>query len=273
MRSCGRIRREIQSGWTAITSGQLASLELAALSLQAGEEFVLDTGDREHAAVLIRGECQVGLDSGLAAVLGPRRDPFEGLPFALFVSREETVHFRACSESLFGVGSSPAANRLANTVVTPAEVEVTIRGADNWVREVRKVCWSDNTAGNLLLAGETCTPPGNWSTMPPHRHQLAEAGEEAAYEEIYFFQFSHPAGFGLTWQFDDDGELDQAFSLKTNDALYHNQGYHPVVASPGATLYHLSFMAGPRRISEARIHPGFRRLLRERGLENPFRPQ
>jgi 5-deoxy-glucuronate isomerase len=208
----------------------------------------------------------------LAAVLGPRSDPFQDLPFALLVSREETVHFRACSESLFGVGSSPAANKLANAVVTPDQVAVETRGADNWAREVRKVCWSDNTAGNLLLASETCTPAGNWSTMPPHRHQEDEAGAEAAYEEIYFFQFSQPHGFGLTWQFDDAGEMDQAFSLKTNDVLYHNQGYHPVVGSPGATLYHLSFMAGPRRLSQARIHPAFRGLLQERGLENPFRP-
>jgi 5-deoxy-glucuronate isomerase len=273
MRSCGRIRKEIHSGWTAITSGQLASLELAVLSLGAGEEFVLDTGDREYAPVLIRGECQVALDSGLAVTLGPRGDPFTDLPSALFASREETVRFRACRESFLGIGSAPAVKKLANSVVTPAEVEVAIRGVDNWAREVRKVCWSDNTAGNLLLAGETCTPSGNWSTMPPHRHQVGEAGEEAAYEEIYFFQFSQPQGYGLTWQFDDEGEMDQAFSLRTNDALYHNQGYHPVVGGPGATLYHLTFMAGPQRISQARIHPAFRHLLQDHGQENPFRPR
>jgi len=273
MRSCGRIRREIQSGWNTITDGQLVNLELAVLSLEAGAEFALDTWEREHAVVLIRGECQVALDGGPAATLGPRPDPFGGLPSALFASREETVRFLARSPSLLGVGSSPAAVKLASTIVTPADVVVEMRGAGNWAREVRKVCWSDNTAGNLLLASETCTPPGNWSTMPPHRHQLTVEGEEAAYEEIYFFQFSHPAALGLTWQFDDEGEMDQAFSLKNNDVLYHNEGYHPVVASPGAMLYHLSFMAGPRRISQARVHPAFGYLLQEHGLENPFRPR
>ncbi len=273
MRSCGRIRKKLGAGWTAITHGQLASLEMAVLHLEAGEEFALDTGDREHAAVLIRGECEVATDSGLVATLGPRSDPFQDSPFALFVTREEQVRFRARCRSLFGIGSSPAAKKMANTVVTPAEVEVAIRGTDNWAREVRMICWSHNTTGNLLLAGETCTQAGNWSTMPPHRHQVDDEGEEAAYEEIYFFQFSDPQGFGLTWQFDDEGEMDQAFSLKNDDALYHNQGYHPVVASPGAALYHLSFMAGPRRIAQARIHPAFRRLLQDRGLENPFRPQ
>jgi len=272
MRSCGRIRTDVGRGWTAITHGQLANLEMAVLRLEAGEEFVLDTGDREHAAVLIHGDCQVSLDSGSIATLGPRSDPFHELPFAFFVSREETVRLAARSESLFGIGSSPASTRLPSSIITPADVEVSIRGADNWTREVRKVCWSHNTAGNLLLAGETCTPSGNWSTMPPHRHQLDEAGEEAAYEEIYFFQFSQPDGFGLTWQFDDEGEMDQAFSLKQNDALYHNQGYHPVVGGPGAMLYHLTFIAGQRRISQARIHPGFRRLLQDRGMENQFRP-
>jgi 5-deoxy-glucuronate isomerase len=272
MRSCGRIRKEPGTGWTAITDGQLAHLEMAVLKLEAGEEFSVHTGQREHAAVLIHGECQVTLEGRMAVTLGPRRDPCRDLPFALFVSREETVHFRASCSSLFGVGSSPAAKKLASTVVTPAEVQAAMRGTGNWAREVRMVCWSHNTAGNLLLAGETCTPAGNWSTMPPHRHQVDEAGEEAAYEEIYYFQFSEPQGFGLTWQFDDEGGMDQAFSLRHGDALYHNRGYHPVVASPAASLYHLSFMAGPRRISQARIHPGFRRLIEEHGLENPFRP-
>ena len=56
-------------------------------------------------------------------------------------------------------------------MITPTDVKSGMRGADNWRREVRMVCWSDNTRGEMLLAGETCTPSGNWSTVPPHRHQ------------------------------------------------------------------------------------------------------
>src|SRR5690625_6238904 len=90
-----------------------------------------------------------------------------------------------------------------------------LRGVDNWERTVRFVCWSDNTEGNMLMAGETCTPSGNWSTMPPHRHQYDILDKEVAYEEAYLFQFSKPQGFGLIWKFDE--EKDQAYSIRDGD--------------------------------------------------------
>lgn len=272
MRSCGRIRKETGKGWTQLTNGELRNMEMGALSLEDGETYTLHTQDREYAIVLIHGECQVELQSGLSALLGPRRNPFEYLPFGMFVSRDESVAFSATGSCLFGIANSPAPNKLANKLITPDEVDTTIRGADNWTREVRKICWSDNTQGHMLLTGETCTPSGNWSTVPPHRHQYDVEGEEAPYEEIYFFQFSRPQGYGMLWQFDDEGQLDQAFSLKTNDLIYHDWGYHPVVCGPGATLYHLTFMAGPRRISKARVHPDYSHILEESNLENQYTP-
>ncbi len=272
MQLCGRLREPIGTGWTPITKGELKNLEMGTLCLETGQKYTLRTQEREYAIVLIRGTCYVETESGLAGFLGPRRNPFEDMPFGVYLSREETITFHAKDESLLGIAHAPAACKMANTLVTPDDVETAVRGSDNWTREVRKVCWSDNTKGNLLIAGETCTPSGNWSTVPPHRHQYDVEGEEAPYEEIYFFQFSHPKGFGLIWQFDDEDEMDQAFSLKTNDAAYMSKGYHPVACGPGATLYQLTFMAGPRRISMARIHTDYQFLLDEKQLANQYTP-
>ncbi len=138
---------------------------------------------------------------------------------------------------------------------------------------MRLVCWSDNTQGNQLIAGETLTPSGNWSTIPPHRHQYEIPGAEIPYEEAYFFQFSKPQGYGLIWQFDDEGEMDQAFSLRSNDLAYMGGGYHPTACGPGADLYHLTFIAGPHRKSMSNVHPDFRFLLDENNLENPYARQ
>lgn len=272
MRACGRIRKPIGYGWTQITEGELAYLELGVLKLKPGTGYRLDTGGREHAAILVAGECHVQLDRDQGGLLGPRRNPFDDLPYALFVTKDEHIIFTAQTESLVAIGSAPALKKLGNTVVTPQDVQVLTRGADNWRREVRIVCWPGNTVGNMLLVSETCTPSGNWSTIPPHRHQYDVEGVEASYDEIYFFQFSHPYGYGLIWQFDDDGELDQAFSLRSGDVIYHNVGYHPVVCSPGTRLYHLTFMAGPRRESRARVHEKYQYILEESGLQNQFTP-
>ena len=272
MQDCGRIREQIGKGWTQIVDSELKNLNMGVLNLESGETYTLHTREREYAIILIRGQSEVRLDSGLAARLGLRRNPFEDMPSGLFLSRDETITFSATEPSLFGIGSAPAKNKTANTLITPEKVKKGMRGSDNWTREVRKIFWSDNTEGNLLLAGETCTPSGNWSTVPPHRHQYDIPGVEAPYEEIYFFQFSRPQGFGLIWQFDDEGEMDQAFSLKTNDAVYISRGYHPVVCGPGATLYHLTFMAGPRRISRAAIHRDYQFLLDEKQMDNQYIP-
>ena len=271
MQSCGRIRKKIKNGWTRLIDTELNNLQVGILNLESGETHTFRTADTECAIVLVRGECEVTLASGLKASLGPRDNPFEEMPFALFVSRDETITFSARKRSMLGVGQAPAESKMSNTLITPDKVDTAIRGADNWTREVRKICWSDNTEGNILLAGETCTFSGNWSTVPPHRHQFDIPGQEAPYEEVYFFQFSRPQGFGLIWQFDDD--MDQAFSLKTNDAVYVGRGYHPVVCGPGSTLYHLTFMAGPRRESQASVHPDYQYLLDEQGLQNQFVPR
>ena len=273
MQPCGRIRKNLENGWTQLIGDELKNLQMGALALEVGDKYILPTAERECAVVLVQGECLVTLDSGLSAVLGPRQNPFEDLPSALIVSRDETITFLATKKSVLGIGSAPAERKNGNTLVTPDMVDKAIRGADNWTREVRKICWSDNTEGNILLAGETCTISGNWSTMPPHRHQYDIPGQEVPYEEVYFFQFSHPQGFGLIWQFDDDTGMDQAFSLKTNDAVYVGGGYHPVVCAPGTTLYHLTFMAGPHRMSLASVHPDYQFLLDDKGMANQFTPR
>jgi 5-deoxy-glucuronate isomerase len=270
---CGRIRKPLGKGWTSLVDDELRDLKVGTVLLDAGESVRLETGTREMAFVLIHGDADALLSDGTAPRLGPRGNPFDDPPYGLFVSRETAVTFTARVPTLIGAGSATANLKTAPTVIGPQQVGGGWRGLGNWKRQVRFVCWSDNTSGNALIAGETVTPSGNWSTIPPHRHQYETPGEEVPYEEVYFFQFSKPQGFGLAWQFDDAGTMDQAFSLKTNDALYMAAGYHPTACGPGATLYHLTFIAGPRRMSKSRVHDDFRFLLDENSMENPYATQ
>jgi len=271
--SCGRIRKPLGDGLTPLVFGELKSLRVSALVLPKGGSFELDTAGSEYACVLVRGDCSVCLGNGIEAPFGPRHDPFTDGPYAVLAGRAQRVRFTARTQSLIGLGSAPAEKPFASAIVTPGQVGGGRRGVGNWERQVRFVCWSDNTEGNMLLAGETVTPSGNWSTIPPHRHQYDIKGVEVPYEEAYFFQFSKPQGYGLAWQFDDDGEIDQAYSLRSNDLLYMSGGYHPTVAGPGSDLYHLTFICGSYRMSKARVHPDYRFLLEEQNLENPYARQ
>ncbi len=273
MTSCGRIRKPLHKGWNSLVDGELTYLKTGALLLEKGDRYTLDTQEREYSLVLVNGECEVSIDGGESGILGPRANPFEDLPSAVLLTRDERVTLTAKQSSLIGVGSSPAARKMNSVIVTQDQVRSGKRGAGNWSREVRFVCWSDNTEGNLLMIGETVTPSGNWSTIPPHRHQYDIPGKEVPYDEAYFFQFSKPQGYGLAYQFDDAGDMDQAFSLKTNDSLYMGLGYHPIVCGPGTELYHLTFIAGPQRTSHSSVHKDFLFLLEENKMDNPFENQ
>lgn len=269
--NCGRNRKLIIPGWNQLTDHELHNQKIALLLLKEQEQFVIRTEQNEYALVILEGAVSFAVDAGTEGILGPRRNVFDDLPEGLLLTREETVTLTALSNCQVGVHYAPAPRKFRNYLVKQDDVRVNERGADNWRRKVRKIFWNDNTEGNVLLTGETVTYPGNWSTMPPHRHQFFEESKEMPYEEGYLFKFSRPTGFGLIYQFDD--QMDQAFSVKSNDVAYVGGGYHPVVAAPGASLYHLTCMAGPQRLSQARVHSDYEFLLQEQGLANQFTPQ
>ncbi len=271
--SSGRVRNALRFGWTPLVEGVFGDLEMAALQLEAGTRERFETGDREYGLVIIHGCCRVTLATGETYDLGPRQDPFEHLPYGLLLSRQQEAIVSASEDSLIGVGTSPARVQYPNFYLTPDDVREYQRGSDNWSRSVRFVFWADNTQGNQLLMGETVVPSGNWGTIPPHRHDRYVPEVEVPYKEVYFFRFSRPGGFGLIWQFDDDDTMDQAYSLRSNDAAYLGEGYHPVVCGPGSTMYQLTMMAGEHRMSRARLHDGYRHLTEERGMVNPYENQ
>jgi len=282
--NAGRVRRPIKPGANEIITNELGvdALGLQVLSLPAHESgpggagaVELPFSGREIAFVLIRGAAEIVLPDGDVVRLGPRLDPFAAPPWAVLVSQSGTYQCSGAPSAMVAVASSPITMSYDTRIIRPGDVRERERGRDNWRRTVRLVCWSDNTVGEQLLVGETVTPSGNWSTIPPHRHARfvdSPTGPlEVPYQEIYFYQFSHPAGFGLSRQFDVDGS-DQSCTMVENDALYIDGGYHPVVCAPGTTMYQLTVMAGPYRISTASIHPDFRHLL-PGTEENPFRNQ
>ncbi len=269
------MRKPLLPGLNTLIDKELARIRLDLLLSEGVTRQSLEIQDREYAVVLIRGRVQCRCPGGDSYDLGPRVSPFIDKPWALLASESGVLEISLSQDSLVAVASAPVQSRYPTQLVTPEEVREKERGRENWKRKVRLVCWSDNTSGEQLLIGETVTPSGNWSTIPPHRHAQYVAGddgpEEVPYEEVYCYQFSRPTGFGMNLQFDKDG-TDDAYSLRSGDAVYIDGGYHPVVCAPGADMYQLTVMAGPYRQSTAAIHPDFRYLLGEGG-DNPFRKQ
>jgi 5-deoxy-glucuronate isomerase len=128
-------------------------------------------------------------------------------------------------------------------LVRPTDVEVQSRGQPGWQRDVHDVI-SPAVPAQHLLVGETFNEPGQWSSFPPHKHDGANG--EPALEEVYYYRFDRPDGFGFQGLYEADGEAHAVF-LRHGSIVGIPRGYHPVCAAPGYRLYYLWALVGDQR--------------------------
>ncbi|MCK5595590.1 5-deoxy-glucuronate isomerase, partial [bacterium] len=123
-------------------------------------------------------------------------------------------------------------------------------GKGAWTRNLYNII-DDRTSAGCLIVGETISPPGNWSSFPPHKHDIENLPEETKLEEVYFFKFQSEDGFGMqrlyTASDSKDKGFDEALVLKNNTATIMPRGYHPVCTAPGYSVYYLWILAGKNR--------------------------
>jgi 5-deoxy-glucuronate isomerase len=93
---------------------------------------------------------------------------------------------------------------------------------------------------------EVLTPPGNWSSYPPHKHDDAASGREDQLEEIYYFRIQGEHGYGIHRTYTTDGVLDETVAVRDGDLFLVPRGYHgPCAAPPEFAMYYLNVLAGP----------------------------
>ncbi len=128
--------------------------------------------------------------------------------------------------------------------VTPDDVVVHDRGKPGWQRAVHDVI-ADTVPAQRLLVGETFNAAGEWSSFPPHKHDGGDG--EPALEEVYYYRFDRPDGFGFQGLYEvaDDahGGDERAVFLRHGAVVGIPRGYHPVCAAPGYRLYYLWALA------------------------------
>jgi 5-deoxy-glucuronate isomerase len=108
-----------------------------------------------------------------------------------------------------------------------------------------------------LLVVEVFTPSGNWSSYPPHKHDVSNMPHEADLEEIYYYRIDPPTGFGLQRLYTADREFDEAYVINDSDVLLVPKGYHAFAVAHGYTGYYLNVLAGaqPQRTMQPADDP------------------
>jgi 5-deoxy-glucuronate isomerase len=202
------------------------------------------TGDRELCIVAIEGSAVVRSRHGTWELAG-RPDPWSGPPDAAYLPPGSDVTISG--EGEVGLCWAPAPEGgAAARVLSGDDVEAETRGHGAQERFVHPILMGDRDAESLLVV-EVLTPPGHWSSYPPHKHDRDDPPRETLLEETYYHRVRPARGFGLQRVYSDDGSLDETIAFGDRDCVLVPRGYHTVSAPPGYDLYYLNVMAGPTR--------------------------
>src|SRR6201993_5444275 len=229
-------REEVQWEW----------MSMSARRLNPGEKFFATTDGEEAAFVMLGGKCTARWGAGERSI-GERNSVFDGLPYCLYMPSGTAVTFKAESICKIAECIFPSHAKLEPILITPEEVVSGLRGGGNASRQIVDIIGPAFPADKLVVI-EVYTPGGNWSSYPPHKHDVHNPPAEVDLDEIYYYRINHPKeGFALQRLYSPDLSRDTTVRAQDGDAVLVRSGFHPVVAGPVYDVYYLNFLAGTSR--------------------------
>jgi 5-deoxy-glucuronate isomerase len=227
-----------EAGWTYVS--------LRTIRIAAGGSFQYASGEDEICLVPLLGSANVE-SHGETWTINRPGTVFDGKPTALYLPRESSLTIVADGDCEIGITGSRATTSFPPRLIEPDDIDVEIRGAGNAARQINHIIKPDFLADTLLVV-EVFTPSGNWSSFPPHKHDVSNMPAESDLEEIYYYRIDPPDGFGLQRLYTADGSFDHAWVIKDGDLLLVPEGYHAFAIAHGYTGYYLNILAGNESI-------------------------
>ena len=240
---------------------------LRVVALAPGAERTVATGGAEVFVLPLAGSVRVTVaaehspDEREASYdLVGRSSVFTRVTDFAYAGRDSVLVLRSEAGAEVALPSA-ACERRRPPAYGPADaVPVEVRGAGGATRQVTGFgipgAWDH---AEKLVACELLTPPGNWSSYPPHKHDATEPCK-VVNEEIYYYRVAgpdqvtpSPQGFGLHRTYTGAEHekaglepIDLDVEVRDGDVVLVPHGYHgPCVAAPGYPMYYLNVLAGP----------------------------
>jgi 5-deoxy-glucuronate isomerase len=224
--------------------------------LEPGEKYEAETAGRELAIVVLGGVCSVASSRGEWKDFGQRATVFDGLPYTLYLPIETKFTVTTDSSCDLAFCYSKAEEEFPAHLVTPEQVGIEIRGGGNATRQIHDMLPPGFPAQRLIVV-EVFTPSGNWSSFPPHKHDVHNPPGEVDLEEIYYYRIEKPEGFALQRVYTRDGKIDETLTVRDGELVLIPEGYHPVAAAHGYNVYYLNALAGSARSLAASDDPDY----------------
>ena len=233
---------------------------LRVLRLAPGEPLTVATGESEGLVLPLAGSLRVDVENETSYELAGRRSVFTSASDFVYVGRDSTLTLVSEHGAEVALPSARCERRLPSAYGSADDVPCETRGAGQATRLVRNFgapgAWDH---ADKLVCVELVTPPGNWSSHPPHKHDVT-APCPVVNEEIYYYRIAGPdqltpsgEGFGLhrTYTGPEHADaglapLDETLEVRDGDVVLVPYGYHgPCAAAPGYPMYYLNVLAGP----------------------------
>ena len=243
--------------WTGLRVVRLAPGLPVRLETGASEVFVLPL--RGSVGVEVSDAVQPGsVESKLD--LDGRASVFSAVTDFAYVGRDSVIVLESSGIAEVALPSARCSQRLEARYGPASDVPVETRGAGNASRQVTNFgvpgVWDH---AEKLVCCELITPPGNWSSYPPHKHDASEPCP-VVNEEIYYYRIGGAdqvtpsrAGFGYHRTYTGPehvavglAPIDETLEVRDHDVVLVPHGYHgPCIAAPGYPMYYLNVLAGP----------------------------
>ena len=238
---------------------------LKVLRLRAGEPQVVRTAESEAFVLPLSGSLTVEVTAELGGSvarfeLAGRVTVFTAVSDFAYVGRDSVVTLRSEAGAEVALPTARCERSLPPRYGAADDVPVEVRGAGNATRQVTNFgvpgVWEH---AEKLICCELITPPGNWSSYPPHKHDASEPCP-VVNEEIYYYRIAGadqvtPSRAGIGYHRTYTGpehekagleEIDELIEVRDYDVVTVPHGYHgPCIAAPGYPMYYLNVMAGP----------------------------
>ena len=247
------------SGETMVVTPESTGFEYLTMRIRRmlrDEKYSSETGACELGLVVLGGRCSVESTAGSWLKFGSRAHVFAGLPTALYLPIDTEFTVVAETDCEIALCFSRAEEKFPARLVTPDEIEVEIRGGANATRQINHIL-KPEFPGHRLLLVEVYTPSGNWSSYPPHKHDVHSPPEEVDLEELYYYKVDRPEGYAIQRVYTSDGRIDQTLTVRDGELVLIPEGYHPVVAAHGYNVYYLNALAGSARSMAASDDPDY----------------
>ncbi len=224
--------------------------------LKAGEDVREHTGSMEAILVLVEGRAELTAGQTGFGLLGDRLNVFEKTPpHAVYVAPDTAWSAVAATDCTLAICLAPGKGGRASQRLGPDGIVTAERGRGSNRRHIFNIAMEDRDVADSLLVTEVFTPHGNWSSYPPHRHDVDGFPDITYLEETYYHRLNPAQGFGFQRVFTEDHDLDETLCVHDHDVVLVPRGHHPCGAPFGYEMYYLNVMAGPIRKWRFANHP------------------